>query len=83
MGFTRRGPRSESGARSAGLEAAVGLVTGGRRDRRQRGLLCSHCGSQARVDMIDMPRTRAYLTCPECGHKWDTERMHVSQITTR
>ncbi len=28
--------------------------------------------------MIDMPRTRAYLTCKECGNKWETERRHVT-----
>lgn len=78
MGFIRRERRTTGRARSAGFDAAVGLLPGSRGDRRAHGRTCTHCGAEARIDMIDMPRTRAYLTCPGCGKKWDTERMHVT-----
>ena len=42
------------------------------------GRTCNHCGAEARIDMIDMPRTRAYLTCMQCGNKWDTDRAEVT-----
>ena len=61
-----------------GFEAAVGLLSGSRRTRHLDGRECSHCGAEARIDMIDMPRTRAYLTCMQCGNKWDTDRAEVT-----
>ncbi|WP_436795882.1 hypothetical protein [Actinospongicola halichondriae] len=78
MAFGRRETRNDGPARSAGFDAAVGLVTGSRRARHLDGRECSHCGAEARIDMVDMPRTRAYLTCPDCGHTWDTDRMRVT-----
>lgn len=47
------------------------------------GRTCHHCGAEARIDMIDMPRTRAYLTCLECGNEWDTDRDQVSPRSAR
>lgn len=83
MGITRREPRASDTARTAGFDAAVGLLSRTRRERRPTGRTCSHCGAEARLDMIDMPRTRVYLTCTECGNTWDTDRMHVSPRTAR
>lgn len=77
MPRTRREPRTRDAAR-AGFDAAVGLLNGVPRAERPMGRTCHHCGAEARIDMIDMPRTRAYLTCLECGNEWDTDRDQVS-----
>ncbi len=83
MAFGRRSPRNDPSARLAGFEAGVGLLPTTRPERRRVGLECSHCGTQARIDMIDMPRSRVYVTCPACGHEWDTHRMQVRARSER
>jgi hypothetical protein len=77
MARTRRETRTHGAAR-AGFDAAVGLLSGTPRSPRSVGRTCHHCGAEARIDMIDMPRMRAYLTCLSCGNKWDTDRGQVS-----
>lgn len=65
-------------AQRTGFDAAFGLSSSPARSRRPIGRTCHHCGALARIDMIDMPRTRAYLTCVKCGNEWDTDRDKVS-----
>ena len=77
MSRTRRDPRSRHAAR-AGFDAAVGLMSGAPTAADAEGRVCHHCGAEGRIDMIDMPRTRAYLSCMQCGNKWDLDRAEVT-----
>ena len=77
MPRTRRAPHSRHAART-GFDAAVGLMSGAPGAAQAEGRTCHHCGAEGRIDMIDMPRTRAYLSCLVCGNKWDTERAEVA-----
>lgn len=77
MPRTRRAPRPRHAAR-AGFDAAVGLMAGAPSAEDVEGRMCHHCGAEGRIDMIDMPRTRAYLSCMQCGNKWDLDRSEVT-----
>jgi len=77
MPRTRRAPHSRDAAR-AGFDAAVGLLSGSPGSVEIEGRACHHCGAQGRIDMIDMPRTRAYLSCMQCGNSWDIDRSEVT-----
>lgn len=72
MAFGRRTARDSTIDTGSG----VGLLAS-RRRAPVPGRICGHCGAEARVDMIDMARTRAYLTCLSCGNEWDTDRLQV------
>lgn len=75
MPLGRRATNDDGTPRGAG--AGIGLLASRRRRAPVAGRLCGHCGAEARVDMIDMARTRAYLTCLSCGNEWDTDRLQV------
>lgn len=77
MAFGRRPAQDTRDDKETGSRAAVGLLSSRRRGAPVPGRICSHCGDEARVDMIDMARTRAYLTCLSCGNEWDTDRLQV------
>lgn len=81
MAFGRRGAQdSDTGYRHRGYRdtgAVVGLLSSRRRRGQIPGRVCGHCGAEARIDMIDMARARAYLTCRSCGNEWDTDRLQV------
>lgn len=81
MAFGRRPTRGDLDHEGSGSNAPVGLLSSRRRRTQVPGRICSHCGDEARVDMIDMARTRAYLTCLSCGNEWDTDRLHVLRST--
>jgi hypothetical protein len=83
MAFTRRDGQTGHADRDAGFEAAVGLDTERPRDEHAGGRTCPHCGAVSRLDMVDMPRMRAYLTCPRCGNDWNTDRMQVQRRPSR
>lgn len=57
--------------------SGVGLLSSRRRRNAVSGRICGHCGAEAQVDMVDMARARAYLTCRTCGNEWDTDRLEV------
>ena len=77
MAFGRRPDKDTRNDRDTGSYAAVGLLSSRRGRAPVPGRICAHCGAEARVDMIDMARTRAYLTCLSCGNEWDTDRLQV------
>lgn len=83
MAFTRRDPSDARIAHDAGGIAGVGLLSSRRRRDRVEGRICGHCDAEARVDMVDMARSSAYLTCLSCGNEWETARLHVLRHTTR
>lgn len=75
MPLGRRTTNEGEAAQSAG--SGIGLLASRRRRAPVAGRICGHCGAEARIDMIDMARTRAYLTCRSCGNEWDTDRLQV------
>ena len=77
MPQSRRDRDTERSDRDAGFNAGVGLLRGRRRRDRVDGRTCAHCGAEARIDMIDMARTRVYLTCLSCGNEWDLDHLSV------
>lgn len=81
MGIFRRTAASKDpDVRVVGRDLALGIVDVPHRPSPGSsacGTECGTCGSPGRIEMIDTTVRRAYLSCPNCGRLWDTDRASV------
>lgn len=79
----RRDRKQRRDPRRLGLEVAVGLDVVDLEVEEPRPRLsrnCPRCGATGRIDLVDTAEQRAFLSCPECGSQWDTDRTSVRTL---